>query len=64
MVSSSQAWFVHTLGAHELTSKKTMTTFVGCVAFDKKKYINFKRMIAAYIARRSNLGKTTVPKTP
>ena len=41
-LSSTHAWFLHTLGAHNLMTKKTMTTYVGCVSFDKKQYSIFK----------------------
>ena len=37
-LSSTHAWFLHTLGAHKLVFKKTMTSFVGCDSFDKKQY--------------------------
>ena len=41
-LSSTHAWFLHTLGAHNIMTKKTMTTYVGCVSFDKKQYSIFK----------------------
>ena len=34
-LSSTHAWFLHTLGAHNLMTKKTMTTYVGCVSLTK-----------------------------
>ena len=37
-LSSTHAWFLHTLWAHKLMSKKTMTTFVEFVPFEKKPY--------------------------
>ena len=34
-LSSTHAWFLHTLGAHNLMTKNTMTTYVGCVSLTK-----------------------------